>query len=166
MAKVIGGKIVIANLNKAIKGMKEELTRIGMMKVGSLVLKKSKALVPMKTGNLMESGFYIWGGDSTFPGVYATGNFNTEEEEGKRVASDHSVVVSQIATSHGKKKKHPFVVIGHTAFYAVKEHEAIGEKHKIGQAKFLETAVKSSRNEIIKILKKHGKPKVKERKSN
>ena len=45
-------------------------------------------------------------------------------------------------------------IVGATASYALFVHENLESKHVVGQAKFLEDAIKESRNEILFILKK------------
>jgi len=121
-----------------------------MLRVGRLVMDRSKALTPMDKGNLMESAFVVFGGDKIAPQSISTNNFNTSEPEGKRVASEHGSVVAEHTAN---RRPNPFAVVGHSAFYALKEHEALDEVHVIGQPKFLETAVAQSRREILKILK-------------
>jgi len=148
--KVIGGKLVIKNLKREIKKIEGGLSRVGMLKVGRLVMDRSKALTPVDKGNLKESAFVVFGGDKIAPQAIATSNFDTTEPEGKRVAAEHGGVVSDFTAS---RRPNPFAVIGHTAFYALKEHEAVEEVHDIGFPKFLETAVKMSQRDILKILK-------------
>ncbi|MBT7930245.1 hypothetical protein HN682_10155 [Candidatus Peregrinibacteria bacterium] len=148
--KVIGGKLVISNLKKAIKKIEGKLTRVGMLKVGKLVMKRSKALTPMDKGNLMESAFVVFGGNKTLPQAITTNNFNTTEPEGKRVAAEHGSVIAEHTAN---RRPNPFSIIGYSAFYALKEHEAMDEVHDIGFPKFLETAVVQSHRDILKILK-------------
>jgi len=148
--KVIGGKTVMKRLRKEIRKIEGKISRVGMLKVGRLVMDRSKGLTPVDKGNLKESAFVVFGGDKISPQAIATTNFDTSEPEGKRVAAEHSGVVGQFTAT---RKKHPFAIIGHSAFYALKEHEAVGEVHEIGHPKFLENAVKKSQRDILKILK-------------
>ena len=121
-----------------------------MLKVGKLVMNRSIALAPKDTGNLRESGFLVFGGEKVPPQNISSSNFNTEANEGKRVAAEHAGVIGTFMAS---KRPNPFVVIGHSAFYALKEHEATEEDpHKFGQSKYLEEAVNRSHKEILNIL--------------
>ncbi len=48
-------------------------------------------------------------------------------------------------------------IVGATAFYAFFVHEDLEASHKVGQAKFLEDAIKESKGEILSIIKKFAK---------
>jgi|SaaInl8_120m_RNA_FD_contig_61_712103_length_1304_multi_2_in_0_out_0_2 hypothetical protein len=149
--RIKGKSLVIKNLKKEIKKIKGKMTRVGMLKAGLLVMERSKELAPKDKGNLRESGFVVIGGEGFPSQAVTTNNFNSEEPEGKRVASEHGAVVGKFKAKKNKNKV--FAVIGHSAFYALKEHEAMDEVHDIGHAKFLESAAGQSRRDILKILK-------------
>ena len=51
----------------------------------------------------------------------------------------------------------PGVEIGYTAAYAVFVHERTELRHPVGQAKFLETALKRLEKQIVEIIKKTAK---------
>lgn len=48
-------------------------------------------------------------------------------------------------------------VVGAQAAYAIFVHEILENKHEVGQAKFLETAVKQSTREILKLITRFAK---------
>jgi len=148
--RVKGLRKVTRALRNKIKKIEGEISRVGMKRAGKFVMKKSKQLTPVDTGNLRESAFVIFGGDGKNSGIIATNDFDTTKPEGLGVAAEHESIIFEETI---EKAKTPFAKIGHTAFYALKEHEAVGEQHKIGVAKFLEKAFFGSQKDILKILK-------------
>lgn len=152
-----GTGIRVKGLNKVRKALRlkirkieGQLTRVGMLRAGKLVMNRAKEITPKDTGNLRESAFVIFGGDGAPSGVIMTNNFNTSEPEGLTVAAEHGSIIFEEAVDNAKE---PFAKIGFTAFYALKEHEALEEVHKIGEVKFLEKALHLSQRDILKILK-------------
>jgi hypothetical protein len=150
--KWIGLKDTIRALN-AEAGKIELASRKALLKSGLIIKNKSVPITPIDTGNLRESAFIVYGGGKGRGAknqTIATNNFNTEEEEGKRVANEHEPTVNSFAL---RKHKTPFATIGYTAFYAEKEHETSGEKHAEGTDwKFLERALLASKREVLSIL--------------
>lgn len=51
----------------------------------------------------------------------------------------------------------PIAEVGCTAYYAGYVHENLEANFTVGQAKFLETAIKESRGEILSIIRKHAR---------
>jgi len=152
--QVKGLNKVMRNLRRSIQKINTDLSRVGMMKAGELVMRRSKAITPVDTGNLKESAFVVFGGEGLAPQAVATSNFNTDSAEGQRVELEHPEVINEFLIT---KRPDPFAVVGHSAFYALKEHEAVEEKHEIGEPKFLEKAARASQKDILKILKENVK---------
>lgn len=53
--------------------------------------------------------------------------------------------------------KNPVGEVGVTADYAIFVHEDLEARHEVGEAKYLENAVKESRSEILDIIRKRAK---------
>jgi uncharacterized protein YyaL (SSP411 family) len=57
-------------------------------------------------------------------------------------------LVRRLQRLRGRYKSQPKVVVGYTADYAVYVHENLEAYHSVGQAKFLESAVRRYRREM------------------
>ena len=159
---------MLRNLNKAISGIIGDVQK--GLTLGALKIKgESMEKTPVDTGNLRAS-HYLVSGDGTRSEHKQ--DFKPTDSKGKpsksaaQVASEHSGHVSE-AASNAKAKAKPFVEIGCTAFYAEKVHEDLNAKHiktnkkgdavRIGQAKFLETAIKENADKLVGWVKRFAK---------
>lgn len=60
-------------------------------------------------------------------------------------------------SAYTRKDGHLRVIVGYSAAYAVYVHEDLEARHSIGQAKFLESALRDNREAIRKILEMRAK---------
>lgn len=150
---------ILKNLNKEIGKIEGDVQK--GLTLGMLVVKgKSMASTPRDTGNLIGSHYLV-----SKNGVMdqTAGDFNTNDDSGKKVAAEHSGKVDA-AKSRVKRKKDPFVEIGCTAFYAEKVHEDLQASHmksdkegnpiQVGKAKFLEDAIKENQQLILDTVRR------------
>lgn len=54
----------------------------------------------------------------------------------------------------GGDNKNPIVEVGTTASYSIYVHENMENHHPVGQAKFLESAIKDTQGQVLEIIKK------------
>lgn len=102
----------------------------GLFEIGSIMEGDAKELVPVDTGNLRDSGFTITSRLQRLgPTAEVSGEAQASVEEGGTI---NAVV------GFG----------GPSAEYAIVQHERTDFHHRIGQAKYLETAVNGQVDEI------------------
>lgn len=148
-----GTEKAINSLNKMIDKYKDRTIK-GVSRAALLIRRASLELTPEDTGNLKQSCFVVWSGGTI--GAGKSPNFVTGGERGATARE-----VSVLYTEHSKAleaasalyegKERILAGINYSAYYALFVHE-IKKKYKTGQWKFLETAVKQNRAEIIKII--------------
>ena len=86
-------------------------------------------------------------GEATTEGLYAAGLI-IESESIDRTPKDTGHLRNTAYTeAQGNKAQ-----VGYSAEYAVKVHEDLNAKHKIGEAKFLENAAKAKEQEALAAL--------------
>ena len=152
--QVKGLNKVLSNLNNAIKEYKDR-TLVGVSRAALFTRRKSLELTPEDTGNLKESCFVVWKGGTI--GAGKSPNFVTGGERRatqKEVDELYRVHSKMLETAQGEYENMTeiFAAVYYSAWYALFVHE-IKKKHKGSeQWKFLETAVKQNRAEILKII--------------
>lgn len=168
--KWIGVDAVMRKLNEQTAKIKGK-TRKGMTIVVLKIRRDSQKITPVDTGNLRASAYTIVGGGIKRPSVNKSrASFVTKDKSGMRVAAEHqSVIDANTSPQFGV-----YGIVGYTAHYALKVHEDLkaagrrirrssiklgfGGKKKsipdaqIGQAKFLEEAIRKNRKFIITTL--------------
>jgi hypothetical protein len=97
----------------------------GLFQAGSVIEGDAKELVPVDTGNLRDSGFTI---TSSLEMTGPTAEIDPESRAS--VESDNPSVISAVVGFGGPAQE-----------YAIVQHERLDFHHRIGQAKYLETAV-------------------------
>lgn len=151
--KMEGAEKVINALNKKIDEYKNRTLK-GVSRAALLIRRESLALTPKDTGNLKESCFVVWKGGTI--GAGKSPNFITGGERGataKEVSvlyAEHSKALD-VAQALYENQTQILAGINYSAYYALFVHE-IKQKHKTGQWKFLETAIKQNRKEILKVI--------------
>lgn len=152
---VTGLKDVLRGLNKEVGKIRKGVAK-GMVKGGVLILREANRLVPVDLGNLRESGFVVWTGAAA--GVGSSPNFRTEDdatpsavESVSRIKRDHAQILSARRSEVNERGR--FIVrLGYTAYYAIFVHEDMQARHRIGQAKFLDAAVQSTRQRVFSVI--------------
>jgi len=109
----------------------EEGAQQGMNRLSSQVKQLSQQLVPRDTGKLHNS-------------AYAIGKDGYSDIDG----GDASFVSNRQAQLSAKKG--PQAEVGYSADYALFVHEDLQANHPVGQAKFLEAAVRRLKNSVVK----------------
>lgn len=106
----------------------------GLFEIGSTIEGDAKELVPVDTGNLRDSGFTITSSlENLGPTAEPSGEARASVDDGRTV---NAVV------GFG----------GPSAEYALVQHERTDYHHRVGQAKYLETAVNQRVEEIPTVL--------------
>lgn len=148
-----GTEKVINTLNKMIDKYKDRTLK-GVSRAALLIRRASLELTPEDTGNLKESCFVVWSGGTIgagkSPNFVTGGERKATAKEVEVLYSEHSKALS-IAQTLYESRTQILAGINYSAYYALFVHE-IKKKYKIGQWKFLETAIKQNRAEIIKII--------------
>lgn len=150
-----GTEKVVNTLNKMISKYKD-ITLKGVSRAALLIRRESLVLTPEDTGNLKESCFVAWTGGTI--GAGKSPNFVTGGERGataKEVAilyKEHSNALDAIQALY-ENKNQVLASVCYSAYYALFVHEIKPKnKYKVGQWKFLETAINQNRVEIMKII--------------
>jgi hypothetical protein len=144
---ITGRDTVIANLQKSINKIKGGTER-GLVRAGLLIMRKSSTLVPVDTSNLQKSVYIV---SNSAVNHVATPNFvNTRRDAAKQTINRISALNDARARVTGSDPK---VEVGYSTTYAAAVHEHVNVPHSVGQAKYLEAAVKSSVSDIVNIIK-------------
>ncbi len=106
----------------------------GLFEIGSTIEGDAKELVPVDTGNLRDSGFTI---TSSLENLGPTAEPSGEA----RASVDDGGTVNAVVGFGGP-----------SAEYALVQHERTDYHHRVGQAKYLETAVNQRVEEIPTVL--------------
>lgn len=148
-----GFEKVLSNLNKKIEEYKDR-TLNGVARAALLIRRESLALTPEDTGNLKESCFVVTSGGTIragkSPNFVIGGKRMATQKEVNYLYSQHSKVLDEAQALY-EGRNQILATVYYSAFYALFVHE-IKKKHKIGQWKFLETAIKQNLAEILKII--------------
>ena len=165
----------VFGIDKVLRSLKKESEDIyqnsfvGLYKGGLLVLRDATIGCPIDLGNLRASGFVMGFG----PKIKGTktkrlrGNapkFVDERAASKsvkpgraaRMSSDHQEVLGKHKSVIGGRK-HPMVVVGFTAFYAIFVHEDPYAHHTKGHFKFLYLAIRKNNAKILEMIKEEAK---------
>jgi len=148
--RVSGMDRVASRLNAEIRKAPKR-TKKGLIRFALLVFRNSSQMVPVEYGNLRASGFVTWG---SAIGIGKTPTFkiigtkegvsDTKRASIEKLTSDHQAVLMQetaIVNGVNSSKNLVTVTIGYSAFYAIYVHERMELFHKVGRAKFLQTAL-------------------------
>jgi hypothetical protein len=76
---------------------------------------------------------------------------NGRGDAGKQERNRASAISDAVARVSGSK---PMIEVGYSTTYAAAVHEHVGVPHTVGQAKYLETAVKSNVSKILDVIKR------------
>lgn len=131
----------LAQLQRKLKRIPVEMQRAaeaGLFEAGSIMLGDAQGRVPVDTGNLRASGFVVTTtlqnlGESARPTAEATAMVTRTETE----------VTAVVGFG------------GPSAPYALVQHERTDFHHTVGEAKYLENAVKAHAAEVPVILAAH-----------
>lgn len=169
MTNLLGIDEVLKNLNNEIKSIVGDIQK-GLTLAAMRIKADSMRDTPVDLGNLKNSAYVISGDGSSDT---SKGKFDTSSDSGEKVAGEHEGKVGE-AKSRVKEKKIPLVEIGYTAFYAEKVHEDMEASHikvlyqkkgevgppkrgKIGEAKFLENAIRNNTVLVVEYIKRFAK---------
>lgn len=148
-----GGAVRVLTVDQAVKSLQADIVKIpfktlsGMIKGGLIIQGAAQKLVPVDLANLKASAFTVWGKKTTA----TSGKFSGED--GAKMETNHKSVVSQEKAGLSKNLFTPEVEVGFSAYYAIFVHEDLDAKHKVGQAKYLDSAIASSVGEVIAAVK-------------
>lgn len=150
MAKIKGLEKVIANLNKEVLGVKKR-SKKGLIKLGLEIKRRSQLKTPIEFGNLKASHYVAWKGSSTAPPAWKA---DTESPDKMvRLQREHNSVVNNAASN----LKETQVRVGVSAFYAGIQHENLEFQHTVGEAKFMERAIREITPNAAKIVAEDAK---------
>jgi len=165
----------IFGIDKVLRNLKKESEEIyhnsfvGLYKGGLLILRDATIGCPIDLGNLRASGF-VMGFGPKIKGIKtkrkkgASPSFVDERAGSKSVhpgraakmAGDHQEVIKN-HTGILRGRKHPMVVVGFTAFYAVFVHEDPYAHHTRGHYKFLYLAIQKNNAKVLAMIKEEAK---------
>ena len=152
-------KMRLTGLEDVLKKLKAETDKIegktlkGLIRAGIIVrrdMEKTAPVIPVDLGNLRSSFFMV----TSEGGIKITGGSFTGPEAAQ-IAAQHSAVISSVRT--GKiVVSGPYVVLGFSANYAAKVHEAVNVKFQRpgSGAKFLESALDRNTKDILEVIRK------------
>lgn len=162
--KVEGLDTVIANLNKAIKGVKVRTAR-GMVLAANMIRIETENIVPLTpvdTGNLRASWLVVTAEGLQpdplgYSGKFKNKLFKKMQYKASEIKAQHSAIIGEcLSTVSGNKD--PMVIFGYSANYAAWVHEML-EKHpdvnwsrEGSGGKWLEAAVKRNSKIIVQII--------------
>ena len=132
---------IIDKLSRKLAAMKHGGSK-ALIEIGVDILGDSVKLAPVDTGNLRSSGYINYPGAdvSTQLSVYFSPEHNANVA--KLVNDRMRIIAAGQSFLYQEALKGRFVVeVGHTAFYAMVQHE-VQFKHNVGQWKFLETSIR------------------------
>lgn len=129
--KLHGFEKVERNLNKALSGIKSQTTEafIAVAKDIHYDADLTTPTIPVNTGDMRQSRFIVsnkglisWGRKAVFKGErYASGGYKKGRSPGYMMG-DHRATIQHFLSVAGAKR-HPTVILGYTAWYAVYPHE-------------------------------------------
>ena len=129
-------------------------THRGMIAAGLLIKGAAQKKTPVDLGNLRASAFVVWrrqkGSGFRPKGVDST-KFTTEAE-GTKVRKDTDDLKGVVKESLNSSILKPEVGVGFGAAYAIFVHEDLEANHTVGEAKFLEKAIKDNVVQILRIV--------------
>lgn len=134
MAQITQTLTGMADLNANLARLSGEELRLaveqGLFEIGSVMEGDAKELVPVDTGNLRDSGFTLT------KSLEALGPSAEPSAEARASLEDGGTINAVVGFG------------GPSAEYALVQHERTDYHHRIGQAKYLETAVNARVEEI------------------
>ena len=160
--RIKGFDVVLANLNREIKGM-EDRSMKGLIMAAALVRReteKTSPITPLDYGNLRSSWFVVTGKGKE-PNDAGNKGFKDNPKTGLKAGvlqTDHTDAITEckgiVRANEGTKGK--FLIMGYSANYALWVHEMIGAKEwsRTGSGpKWFETAFKRNSAKILQIIK-------------
>lgn len=152
-----------ANIDKVVATVEGDSLKALIMEARK-IKRDAESLTPIDTKNLRNSSYLLWGGEkkkgvsggdtaAKFKGLQRRWGrlYKVGRVIGERNA-DHSRTIKTMKSQNANRKT-PFAVIGFSASYAIYVHETLGNYHKVGQAKFLETAIKRNKKGMFSRIK-------------
>jgi len=166
------------DVEKVMENLNREIERIqggsltGLIKAAMLIRNETEhgtVKTPVDLGNLRASWFVVSSGGKVLKGG---GKSHTSEGQSAKfvgpkagdLVSGHSSMLMEMqgqAETLANVMYGPFLIMGYTANYALWVHENIGAHFKRPGAgpKWFEAAIKSQRDNIIKVIKENAKVK-------
>ncbi len=152
--ETIGIDAVLKNFSKEISKIRGNVQKgltLGALRVKAESVKRT----PVEFGNLRASHYVIEGG-----GIISEGSSPTFRPGRpgvmERIAREHPSHLAE-AVAESSSKSNAFVEIGCTAFYAIFVHENLEARHVVGEAKFLENAIRQELNNWLGIIERFAK---------
>jgi len=140
-------------------------TQQGLIAAGLILQAEAQKLTPVASGNLRASAFTVWEGgeNNTSPSWHDTTKVYEQNAKGgwtkttERNLTPQELADLQDAMEQGvaaakKLGKKSAVVVGFGASYSIFVHEMVGNAHRVGQAKFLETAAYQNMDRMIEAI--------------
>jgi len=167
--RIAGVTKVMTNLNREIEGIQSR-TQAGLIKAAALIRNETEhgaVKTPVDKGNLRASWFTVSAGSNIISGGGKTHSPTGQETKfvGPKAGELASGYASMLMEMRAKAQalsntyKGPFVIMGYSANYAMWVHEMIDANFKRPGAgpKWFEAAVKSQRENIIKVITANAK---------
>lgn len=145
---ITGRDVVLRNMQKAIHDLKKGTER-GVVAAGLHIVRKTSPLVPVDTGNLRSSVYLV---SNTAMNNLPIPAFSNARKDAAKQARNRANALSDARARVNSAGGMPMVEVGYATTYAAAVHEHTAVPHSVGQAKYLETAVKSSASDIVKII--------------
>jgi len=147
---------VMNNLNYEIRQLNGR-TLEGLIDAVIILQRAADKSIPLDTGNLRASWFVVTSGSDN--GDMVIGKF--KGPNASEMTQDFSSVTTQakqVAKANGREWR-PLVLFGYTANYAVFVHEKVDAKFKrpTAKARWLYSALKNNRKEMIEAIRKKAK---------
>jgi hypothetical protein len=142
------GGIRISGIVQALTNLQKEMrkiegrTKAGLIEAGFAIIRNAQERVPVDLGNLRSSGYVLWDRGNKGPTKQWSG------PEAGKMQQLHAQVIGEQKSQATRNQ----VVIGFTAFYAIYVHEDLTVNHSSGEAKFLQKAIESQKDRVIRIV--------------
>lgn len=162
--------IQVSGLADALRDLNASVNKIafrnkkGLIKSGLFVQREAQQRVPIDTGNLKASAFTVWGPSEGKTSASFRG------KDSSKLHSRHRKLTAKWGSAMPRGNFNPGVTVGFSAFYAWIVHEDVNASHmktvrvkvggkkvsqfrQIGEAKYLEKAVRMNKHKILQIIK-------------
>lgn len=150
--KIEGIDTVMNNIHKELKHL--EIKGLQGMIMAAVEIRRdmenTSPLIPIDVGNLRASWFVVTAlGKAAPPALF-------QGENAGQMKSEHNQVMTTMQATT-KSFKHPVLIMGFSANYAVYVHENIGATFQRPEAgaKFFESALHRNASKIVSIIKKY-----------
>lgn len=149
----------ITGRDKTLRNLEKKLLQIkgatekGLVRAGLLAVNKSSRLVPVDTGNLRSSVYLV--SNKAINHLPSPSFSNKRGDSATQLRNYISALKDARSRVSGKNLT---VEIGYATNYAAAVHERTSANYRVGQAKYLEMAIKANAQTMVRIIEKEAKP--------